>query len=59
PGTYALSGYRFYHDEADNDGEYILVEGEAQVGQLRLPAKRHWYTHGDRRYLGSDEIVGE
>ncbi|MEO0726990.1 MAG: DUF6503 family protein [Bacteroidota bacterium] len=59
PITYALSGYRFYHDEADNDGEYILVEGEAQVGQLRLPAQRHWYTHGDRRYLGSDEIVGE
>ncbi len=59
PNTYALSGYRFYHDEADNDGEYILVEGEAQVGKLRLPAKRHWYTHGDRRYLGSDEIIGE
>lgn len=57
PGTYALRGYRFYHDEAANDGEYILLEGEAPVGPLRLPAKRHWYTHGDRLYLGSDELL--
>jgi hypothetical protein len=57
PETYALSGYRFYHDEAANDGEYILLEGEAQVGNLRIPAKRHWYTHGDRAYLGSDEVL--
>lgn len=57
PETYALSGYRFYHDEAANDGEYILLEDEAAVGSLKLPAKRHWYTHGDRKYLGSDEIL--
>jgi hypothetical protein len=57
PETYALSGYRFYHDEAANDGEYILLDGEAQIGSLRLPAKRHWYTHGDALYLGSDEVI--
>ncbi len=57
PETYALSGYRFYHDQAANDGEYILLEGEAKIGDLRIPAKRHWYTHGDRQYLGSDEVV--
>lgn len=57
PETYALSGYRFYHDEAANDGEYILIDSEAQVGDLLLPANRHWYTHGDARYLGSDEII--
>ena len=57
PETYALSGYRFYHDEAANDGEYILLEDEVEVGHLRIPAKRHWYTHKDRRYLGTDEIL--
>ncbi|MCB0637974.1 MAG: DUF2911 domain-containing protein [Lewinella sp.] len=57
PETYQLRGYRFYHDEAANDGEYILLEGEAAVGPLRLPARRHWYTHGDRLYLGSDVLI--
>lgn len=56
PDTYALSGYRFYHDEADNDGEYILLEEEEEINGIKFPAKRHWYTHGDRRYLGSDEV---
>ena len=26
PSTYAMVGYRFYHDEAKNDGEYIVLE---------------------------------
>lgn len=59
PQTYALKGYRFYHDEAANDGEYILLEGEQEVGSLRLPAKRGWYTHGEERYLGSDILEKE
>lgn len=57
PETYALSGYRFYHDEAANDGEYILLEEEVKVGSLRIPAKRHWYTHKEALYLGSDEVI--
>lgn len=57
PDTYALSGYRFYHDESKNDGEYILIEGEKQVNGMKIPARRHWYTHTDRRLLGTDEII--
>ncbi|MEL7221643.1 MAG: DUF6503 family protein [Bacteroidota bacterium] len=57
PETYALSGYRFYHDEAANDGEYILLEEEVKVGSMRIPAKRHWYTHKEALYLGSDEVI--
>ncbi len=57
PTTFALSGYRFYHDEAANDGEYILLSGEATVGQMRLPAKRDWYTHQEQKYLGTDAII--
>lgn len=57
PETYALSGYQFYHDEAANDGEYILLEDEVEIDGVRLPAKRYWYTHEDRRYLGSDLVT--
>lgn len=55
--TYALSGYRFYHDESKNDGEYILISGEEQVGPLRLPKTRAWYTHKEDKLLGTDELV--
>lgn len=57
PDTYALSGYRFYHDEQKNDGEYILLHDEATVGSLKLPKRREWYTHQDRLYLGKDEVT--
>lgn len=57
PSTYALSGYRFYHDESINDGEYILISGEQKVGPLRLPKKREWYTHKEEKFLGTDELI--
>lgn len=58
PVTYALSGYAFYHaSDGPKTGEFILLEDEAEVGPLRLPAKRHWYTTEDRRYLGTDAII--
>ncbi|MCB0632265.1 MAG: DUF6503 family protein [Saprospiraceae bacterium] len=54
PSTYALIGYRFYHDEAANDGEYITLEGEAQLKDFRLPKQRKWYTHKEDKFLGED-----
>ncbi len=54
--SYALSGYRFYHDESKNDGEYITLEGEAVKGHLRLPKNRKWYTHQGNKFLGEDII---
>ena len=54
PKTSALIGYRFYHDEAANDGEYILFEGEAIYQSVRIPKRRTWYTHKDDRLLGTD-----
>ena len=56
PDTAELVGCRFYHDEAANDGEYIVFEGEVESGGLRLPARRSWYMNADDRYLGTDEI---
>lgn len=58
PTTYALSGYSFYHEkDGPGTGEYILLEGEATVGSMKLPAKRHWYFTNNRLYLGTDEII--
>lgn len=54
PASYALIGYRFYHDEAANDGEYITLEGEEKIQRFRLPKERKWYMHQDEKYLGAD-----
>ena len=55
--THALAGYRFFHDEAKGDGEYILLEGQVEAGGLRLPKSRAWYTNAEDRYLGTDTLV--
>ena len=58
PERFALIGYRFYHDESKNDGEYITLAGEMKSPDgMRLPQVRTWYTHGDDRLLGTDSIV--
>ena len=54
PTTSALSGYRFYHDESKNDGEYILLEGDVNINGVRLPKSRTWYMHKDDKLLGTD-----
>ncbi len=55
--TYALLGYRFYHDESKNDGEYIYLEGEYTYDLVRLPKTRKWYTHKEDKYLGTDSLT--
>ena len=53
----ALVGYRFYHDESKNDGEYIVLDGERESHGMRLPESRAWYTHQDDRHLGTDILT--
>lgn len=55
--TFALSGYRFYHDESKNDGEYILFEDELIYNEIKIPKIRKWYTHSENKYLGTDTLV--
>lgn len=57
PTDYRLVGYKFYHDEAAGDGEYILLRDEREVLGMRLPAVRRWYTNADSTYLGTDTLV--
>lgn len=54
--TYALVGYRFYHDESKNDGEYIILEDEIQINDIRFPRDRKWYFNIDDKFLGMDYI---
>ena len=54
PDTYALVGYRFYHDESLNDGEYVVLDGIEIQGGLRIPQHRYWYMNEDARFLGAD-----
>lgn len=55
--TYRMIGYRFYHDEAAGDGEYILLSGERQVLGMKIPVERRWFMNADDRYLGTDVLV--
>lgn len=50
----ALVGYRFFHDETKNDGEYIVLTKEHEDHGIRLPKSRAWYTHQDDQHLGTD-----
>ena len=52
--NHALIGYRFYHDETKNDGEYIELEGERLIQGIKIPAIRTWFVNKDDRLLGKD-----
>ena len=47
-------GYRFYHVEEKNDGEYITLEGEEKIKGIRFPKTRKWYYNKDDKFLGAD-----
>ncbi|MEM8909291.1 MAG: DUF6503 family protein [Bacteroidota bacterium] len=57
--NYALRGYRFYHDEASNDGEYITLEQEVLMDGIRYPQIRKWYTNKENKYLGEDRLISK
>ncbi len=57
PNTYAMVGYRFYHDESINDGEYIILDGMEIQNGMRIPKNRYWYINEDARFLGADMLM--
>ena len=59
PDSYRMIGYRFHHDEAAGDGEYILLSGERQVLGMKIPVERRWFMNADDRYLGTDVLVDD
>ena len=54
--TFALIAYQFYHDEAKNDGEYILLKEEQNIQGIIFPKIRTWYTNTGDRNLGTDSL---
>jgi hypothetical protein len=59
PATYALEGYRFYHDASKNEGEYITLEGLETVQGIKIPKTRAWYVNKDDKFLGKDILLPE
>ncbi len=59
PETYAMEVYQFFHDEAKNDGEYILLTEEEAINGIRMPKNRAWYYNKDDKYLGTDILKKE
>ena len=57
PKTYAMEVYQFYHDEAKNDGEYILLTGEETFSGIRFPKNRAWYQNTDKKFLATDKLT--
>ena len=57
PVTYAMKVYQFYHNESQNDGEYVLLDGIEEVKGMKIPKKRSWYTNKDNRLLGTDLLT--
>ncbi len=56
PQTSALKAYRFNHDTPES-GEYILLDQEIRVNDVKLPKIRKWYLNKDNKYLGTDNLV--
>lgn len=54
PKTYAMEVYQFFHDEAKNDGEYILLTEEKTINDIIMPKNRAWYTNKENKLLGTD-----
>jgi len=58
PDSAELVGCRFWREDRASDGEYIVFEGLYRIGNMRIPAKRAWYTNADDRLLGTDALIG-
>jgi len=56
PKNYKLEVYQFFHNEAKNDGEYILLSEEKEINGIKMPKIRAWYTNKDNKYLGTDTL---
>jgi len=59
PDSSALVGSRFYHDEAANDGEYIVFTGQVhdEATGLRMPGGQAWYYNDGRGHLATDTVT--
>jgi len=57
--NFSMIGYRFFHEESKNDGEYIILKEEAEVDGVKIPKIRSWYYNKDGKFLGTDILQTE
>jgi hypothetical protein len=59
PDSSTLIGCRFFHDEAANDGEYIVFTAEVhdESSGLRMPGGQAWYYNDGRGHLATDSVT--
>lgn len=57
PKTYALEAYQFYHNQADNDGEYILLDELEEYNGIKIPKIRTWFMNKDNKQVGVDILI--
>jgi hypothetical protein len=57
PKTYAMEVYQFYHNEAKNDGEFILLTEEETFSGIKFPKNRAWYQNVDKKFLATDKLT--
>ncbi len=53
--NYQLLGYGFFPEEGE--GEYLVADQLMEMGQMKWPRMRHWYSREADEYLGSDIIL--
>lgn len=56
PTTYAMEGYRFYHNRKPNDGEYIICQDLINVQDVKIPKIRYWHSNANGEYIATDII---
>lgn len=59
PSSFALVGYRFFHDETLRDGEFIVFDGEVSdaASGMRIPRHRAWYYNSNGGHLATDSVT--
>lgn len=59
PETYALGAYQFYRSDKPEGGEYLLLEGEIEIGGINMVERKMWYLRENDKLLGTDVVGGE
>jgi hypothetical protein len=57
PKTYAMEIYQFYHDEAKNDGEYVMLSEQEVYSGIKIPKIRTWYVNKGGSLLATDKLT--
>ena len=56
PATTAMEAYSFHWGDPEA-GEYVLLQDELVVNNVKLPKVRKWYFTKEDQYLGTDTLV--